>query len=507
MLQDSQITSALDHFNAGRYQEAESAFIELEKRFPNSFIAPLYLAQIALVRGTGPDWIETLKRALLNQPYIADGYYVLGQCYRQNKQLPEASEAFHQALSVLINQQSLSSTDSFLDAAFKKNLQGFDRKAGEELLWTTLAQLKQAGVFAFAAAGTLLGLEREGQLLENDKDIDIGVEWLQMSKTLDLLESLGWEEVARSYDLINPRCMKHKKTGIIMDVCGYGTDTQTGEAISGLWMDNVPFEWNRITYFPEVSLTSKATPFGDVWHLKKPIEFLVALYGEEWRLPDPLFDTIICARNQRLFSWLSYCYGYSRLYVYCSRGQYKKALRNVETLLIHAPSNYVLQAVQEHLIKVIELTEVEKKVHQPTRVLALGYFDLFHQGHLNYLNFSSKQGDSLIVGVSQDAFCQKSKGYTPIMSQEMRLNLIASFSIVDEAVLVAYPLAETEKAAQWIHSLNINVVVCGEEWEGSERWNALTLRLQQDGIKVVFAPKTQGISTTMIKQKIKSELS
>lgn len=134
------------------------------------------------------------------------------------------------------------------------------------------------------------------------------------------------------------------------------------------------------------------------------------------------------------------------------------------------------------------------------RVLALGVFDLFHIGHLNYLNFAKQQGDYLIVGVAPDAMCLKSKGKTPIICEQQRMEIIQNLKAVDEVRPDPSPTAQTELALQWLSEWHIDIIVNGEEWQNSERWNRLIPRLSQRNIDVIFAPKTVGISTRDIKQ-------
>ncbi|MCW4630424.1 tetratricopeptide repeat protein [Marinomonas rhodophyticola] len=251
---DDQIQLAVQYFRAGQYQDAKQLFQGIYKQAPEYIIPQIYLAQLAVLEGTGNAWIERLEALLREKPYLHEAYHILGLCYQQSRLLPQASHAFHQALGAFLSQ-------SFVSAAAYpqpiKKTSTFDRPRAESLLWTTLAELKRQGIYAFATAGTLLGLERTGQLLDNDKDIDIGIDWQQMPAAIQALIALGWQETARSYGLINPRCFIHLTSGITMDVCGYGTELPSGETISGLWMDQVPFDWNRITYFPRFSLTPK----------------------------------------------------------------------------------------------------------------------------------------------------------------------------------------------------------------------------------------------------------
>ncbi|MER2492258.1 adenylyltransferase/cytidyltransferase family protein [Catenovulum sediminis] len=136
------------------------------------------------------------------------------------------------------------------------------------------------------------------------------------------------------------------------------------------------------------------------------------------------------------------------------------------------------------------------------RVLALGVFDLFHIGHLNFLQLAKQQGDKLIVGVAPDVMCLKSKGKAPIIEQNQRMSIIQALNVVDEVTLVQFPIIQTDQVLAWILSLNIATVVSGKQWQNTERWNKLMPKLAKHNINVVFVAETPNISSTQIKQKI-----
>lgn len=135
------------------------------------------------------------------------------------------------------------------------------------------------------------------------------------------------------------------------------------------------------------------------------------------------------------------------------------------------------------------------------KVLAMGCFDLFHVGHLNYLKTAKNMGDYLIVGVASDSYIKLTKAET-IISQSNRRAIIDALAIVDETVILPFPMADTTNASEWIKSLDINIVASGDEWQNSTKWNNLITALVPHDIAVAFIPKTKGISSTQIKEKI-----
>lgn len=138
------------------------------------------------------------------------------------------------------------------------------------------------------------------------------------------------------------------------------------------------------------------------------------------------------------------------------------------------------------------------------RVLATGVFDLFHVGHLRFLQYARLQGAHLTVAVTPDALCAQRKGKWPVIHEGQRLEIIRGLGWVERAEYMPGSLELTEAAAAWIAQWNIDHVVVGGEWEGTPRWQRLTPLLAAQGIRVSFAPHTQGISSTDIVERVQA---
>jgi cytidyltransferase-like protein len=76
-----------------------------------------------------------------------------------------------------------------------------------------------------------------------------------------------------------------------------------------------------------------------------------------------------------------------------------------------------------------ESLKAEKKI-----VLASGYFNPLHLGHLEYLELAKKLGEKLIVIVNND-YQVKIKGSLPFMNQDDRVQLVKELKCVDEVFL------------------------------------------------------------------------
>jgi rfaE bifunctional protein nucleotidyltransferase chain/domain len=75
-----------------------------------------------------------------------------------------------------------------------------------------------------------------------------------------------------------------------------------------------------------------------------------------------------------------------------------------------------------------------------TIALANGIFDLFHVGHLRYLQGAKAEADLLLVAVNGDASTRAYKGPgRPVVPEDERAEIVAGLACVDYVVIFPWP--------------------------------------------------------------------
>lgn len=126
-----------------------------------------------------------------------------------------------------------------------------------------------------------------------------------------------------------------------------------------------------------------------------------------------------------------------------------------------------------------------------------GVFDMFHIGHLNILRRAKEQCEYLIVGVSTDEVVKEYKHKVPVIPFEERIAIVSAIKYVDEVV----PQTSMNKMEAY-EKLKFDAVFHGSDWKGSEMYDRIIKEFSQVGVDVVFLPHTDGISSTMIQEKM-----
>ena len=129
-----------------------------------------------------------------------------------------------------------------------------------------------------------------------------------------------------------------------------------------------------------------------------------------------------------------------------------------------------------------------------------GVYDMFHVGHLNVLRRAKEQCDYLIVGVSTDELVEKNKNKRPIIPYEERAVIVESIKYVDK--IVPQERYDVEGKVETVQKYKVNVMFVGSDWQGTEKWNSIEKELAKIGCKVVYLPHTDGISSTILREKI-----
>ncbi|MEQ2455827.1 glycerol-3-phosphate cytidylyltransferase [Flavonifractor hominis] len=126
------------------------------------------------------------------------------------------------------------------------------------------------------------------------------------------------------------------------------------------------------------------------------------------------------------------------------------------------------------------------------RVITYGTFDLLHYGHINLLRRARALGDYLIVALSTDEFNWNEKKKRCYFSYEERKLLLEAIRYVDLVI----PEESWEQKRRDVHLYQADTFVIGDDWTGKFDF------LREEGIEVVYLPRTPEISTTQIKQEI-----
>lgn len=126
------------------------------------------------------------------------------------------------------------------------------------------------------------------------------------------------------------------------------------------------------------------------------------------------------------------------------------------------------------------------------RIITYGTFDLLHYGHINLLRRAKELGDYLIVVVSTDDFNLSQKNKKSYFSYEQRKGMLEAIRYVDLVI----PEVSWDQKLTDVHEYDIDIFVMGDDWRGKFDF------LEDEGVEVVYLPRTPEISTTRIKNDL-----
>lgn len=126
------------------------------------------------------------------------------------------------------------------------------------------------------------------------------------------------------------------------------------------------------------------------------------------------------------------------------------------------------------------------------RVITYGTFDLLHYGHINLLRRAKALGDYLVVALSTDEFNWNMKQKKCYFPYEQRKELLEAIRYVDLVI----PEENWEQKVSDCKEYHIDTFVIGDDWTGKFDF------LKEQGVEVVYLPRTPEISTTQIKNDL-----
>ena len=126
------------------------------------------------------------------------------------------------------------------------------------------------------------------------------------------------------------------------------------------------------------------------------------------------------------------------------------------------------------------------------RILTYGTYDLLHYGHIRLLKRARELGDYLVVALSTDDF-NDGKGKAAYHDYKTRKEMLEAVRYVDLVI----PEDNWDQKRDDVKNYFIDVVAMGSDWAGHEKFEVL-----RDLCEVVYLDRTEGVSTTRIKEEL-----
>ena len=123
------------------------------------------------------------------------------------------------------------------------------------------------------------------------------------------------------------------------------------------------------------------------------------------------------------------------------------------------------------------------------KVITYGTFDLFHEGHYNLLKRAKELGDYLIVGVTTDSFDLERGKMNTCDNVMDRINAVRATGLADQIIIEEYYGQKIDD----IQKYRVDIFTVGSDWVG--KFDYL-----KEYCKVVYLPRTEGISSTQIRE-------
>ena len=129
------------------------------------------------------------------------------------------------------------------------------------------------------------------------------------------------------------------------------------------------------------------------------------------------------------------------------------------------------------------------------KVITYGTYDLLHQGHINLLKRAKALGDYLIVGVTNDNF-DRDRGKLNVRNNVLeRVEAVKATGLADQIVIEDYFGQKIDD----IQKYDVDIFAIGSDWVG--KFDYLN-----EYCKVVYLPRTEGISSTMLREELQQDI-
>ena len=154
------------------------------------------------------------------------------------------------------------------------------------------------------------------------------------------------------------------------------------------------------------------------------------------------------------------------------------------------------------LISLDESIKLAKNLRKQNQQIAWtnGCFDILHAGHVDYLQKAKAYGDVLIVGINSDSSIQQHKGSSrPICNEQHRLMVLNAIIYTDYIILF-----EERTPLKILQQLQPDFYIKGGDYTIDTIDQTERRMVESYGGKIVLLPLVDGVSTSIIIEKMKS---
>ena len=131
-------------------------------------------------------------------------------------------------------------------------------------------------------------------------------------------------------------------------------------------------------------------------------------------------------------------------------------------------------------------------------VLTFGVYDMMHIGHILLFKRAKERGDRLVVAVQDGDYILKYKPDTRIIyTTDERLYMVSTIRYVDE--VVTYRDVDVD-----VQHIDFDILVLGQDQNHPGFQRAIQW-CQEHGKEVVRLPRTEGISSTLLREYSKTK--
>jgi len=277
------------------------------------------------------------------------------QLMEQGSALYHLHYDFDQAINIRREKISWLLTQPPLPVNLNIKPDNFDSSKAWKTLIDLLALLESYQLKPFPTSGTLLGWQREGDILYNDNDIDIA---LVPDDDINLAKKIIFDNPRYKLNQFTPKtssyfAMTDQLTGIAVDILG-------------MWENNNSFEYGwllpgqykkhsriLILIFTPFTLIQDQWNKQTFWRPENVHLFLTELYGD-WRTPDSLFDGTISSCNLNNLPTMVQATAYNKIIYFFKRAKYKKVLTLTQALIDRGDNHKILPQLKSCLLKELD---------------------------------------------------------------------------------------------------------------------------------------------------------